>query len=107
MSQSPPLKLSVLRDIGWQHWDPIGILAAGETWAEHPAADEYDQYLIAVAGGLRRGWTRARSIEKLLSATEDMGLSSGVAATARAEATVDAVQAYLDDEKRAQTADPG
>ena len=99
MSQPPPLKLSSLRDIGWQHWDPIGILAVGETWAEHPAADEYDEYLTAVAGGLRRGWTRTRAIEELLSATEDMGLSCGAVATARAEATVDAIQTYLDDEK--------
>ena len=98
MSPLPPLKLSRLRNIGWRHWDPIGILAAGETWVDHPAAGEYDEYLTAVAGGLRRGWTRTRAIEELLSFTEDMGLSCGVAATARAEATVDAIQTYLADE---------
>ena len=95
MPQFPPLKLSVLRDIGWRHWDPIGILAAGETWAEHPAAGEYDRYLIAVAGGLRRGWTRDRAVEELLLATKNMGLSRGGVATARAVATVDAIESYL------------
>ena len=95
MPQHPPLKLSALRDIGWRHWDPIGILKAGETWVEHPAADEYDEYLIAVAGGLRRGWTRDRAIKEQLLATEDMGLGCGKAATAQAEATVDAIRTYL------------
>ena len=95
MSQNPPLKLSALRDIGWCYWAPIGILKAGETWVEHPAADEYDEYLIVVASELRRGWTRDRAIEELLLATEDMGLDRGIAVTARAEATVDPIQTYL------------
>lgn len=51
----PPIKLSVLRDIGWKEWDPIGLLAAGEIWDHQPFADEYDRYLLAVAGGFRRG----------------------------------------------------
>ena len=98
MSSYPPLSLFRLRDIGWRRWDPIGILVAGETWVDHPAADEYDGYLTAVAGGLRHGWTRARAIKELLVAVEDMGLSPGAAAIARAEATVDAIQTYLDEE---------
>ena len=95
MSPLPALKLFDLRDIGWKLWDPIGMLAVGETWIGHPAADEYDGYLVAVADGLRRGWAREHAVEELLAATEFMGLSRSATGIARAEATVDAIRAHL------------
>ena len=50
----PKVRLSRLRDIGWSIWDPIGLLAEGETWDQKPFADEYDSYLMHAAGQLRR-----------------------------------------------------
>ena len=63
MSADPPFKLSSLRDIGWNEWDPIGLLAAGEVWNQKPFADEYDTYLLEVAGDLRRGGSVESAVE--------------------------------------------
>jgi hypothetical protein len=99
MASYPPLKLSRLRDIGWTEWDPIGILAKGEIWDHHPAADEYDSYLLQVASRLRRDWSVADATEFLIwVASEHMGLSAAATTSARsrAEATAKAIKAYLE-----------
>ncbi len=49
MSSFRPIELSVLRDIGWNEWDPIGLLAPGQTWDHEPFADEFDGYLLKAA----------------------------------------------------------
>ena len=59
MTIYPTFKLSRLRDIGWTHWDPIGLGYDNGAWPED-FSDEYDQYLIEAALMLYRG----RSIEE-------------------------------------------
>ena len=66
MSADPPIKLSILRDIGWKDWDPISLLTAGEVWDRKPFADEYDAYLLKVAGDLCRGGSFENAVEYLL-----------------------------------------
>ena len=58
VSAHPKLRLSRLRDIGWDLWDPIGLLAPDAKWddeANISFADEYDSYLVSAASQLRRG----------------------------------------------------
>lgn len=91
----PKVKLSKLRDIGWQLWDPIGMLSPQENW-DHPAnqafANEYDTYLIYAASQLRRGTPREQIVEYLCNIeTNHMGLSERTDRRNRAEAVVDAI----------------
>lgn len=65
MTLGPPVQLSQLRDIGFADWDPIGILSPGQPWKDHPAADEYDSYLMGVVGRLHRGSGEAEAIDYL------------------------------------------
>lgn len=41
----PKIKLSKLRDIGWEFWDPIGLKDDRQD-----IEDEYDTYLLRAAG---------------------------------------------------------
>lgn len=71
----PKLRLSRLRDLGFSIWDPIGLLGEGERWEHKPFADEYDGYLRAAAGMLRRGKPEDEVIGYLVAVeTEHMGL---------------------------------
>jgi hypothetical protein len=100
MSSYPPLKLSRLRDIGWAEWDPIGILSPGKRWDHHPAADEYDRYLLEAASRLRRDWSISDAADYLMHiASEHMGLGLLMDGEARlrAETTAKAIKAYLDE----------
>jgi hypothetical protein len=100
MSSHPPSQLSRLRDIGWAEWDPIGILSPGEKWDHHPAADEYDRYLLEAASGLRRDWSISDAKDYLMRvASKDMGLGDphDGAARIRAETTAKAIKDYLDE----------
>ncbi|MEM1265216.1 MAG: hypothetical protein AAGI50_04285 [Pseudomonadota bacterium] len=100
LTPPPKIKLSRLRDIGWANWDPIGLLADGQTWEDadcQPFANEYDSYLLHGAGQLRRG-AREEDVVTFLVDVEvnHMGLGPGRDAAARATKVVAAVQA--DDE---------
>lgn len=98
----PRLKLSRLRDIGWREWDPIGLLdmvgdpkASWNDPANRAFADEYDQYLIAVASKLRQGATSQEAIAYLVNIeTKHMCLAMSPSVTQRAAAVV---QAIVDD----------
>lgn len=100
LATPPSIKLSRLRDIGWAHWDPIGLLAEGKHWNDEDAisfADEYDSYLIAAAGMLRRGTPDQQVVDFLLQIeTDHMALTEQPDSIARAKATVAAIKA--DDE---------
>lgn len=100
LSIQPSIKLSRLRDIGWTHWDPIGLLVEGKHWDDEdakPFADEYDSYLIAAAGMLRRGVPDQEVVDFLLQIeTDHMALTEQPDSLARAKATVVAIKA--DDE---------
>lgn len=55
MNPYPKIQLSRIRQIGWDHWDPIGIRSFGTDGWKEGAADEYDAYLLQVVGKLHRG----------------------------------------------------
>ncbi len=47
----PNIKLSKLRDIGWEYWDPIGLAQHdGLNEVKENCDDEYDSYLMQAAG---------------------------------------------------------
>ncbi|WP_231860111.1 hypothetical protein [Bordetella parapertussis] len=100
ISPQPRAKLSKLRDIGWELWDPIGLLEPGfypgkwDEEANRPFADEYDSYLLDAAGQLRRGVPRVQVVDYLVRIeTQHMGLQEGPTTRDRAEAVVAAILA--------------
>lgn len=89
----PKLRLSRLRDLGWQLWDPIGLIDFGEAWDGKPFADEYDSYLVQAAGRLRRGDHPSAVVDYLVKIeAEHMGLGMSTQAENRARQLVDAIQ---------------
>src|SRR5436305_6809761 len=96
-SQAPP-KLSLLRDIGWSRWDPIGLNGSEGGWQHSDAADEYDRYMLRVAGGLQSGEPDGVLVDYLVSIeTRHMGLPVSSEARTRAEATVAAIREHMRD----------
>jgi hypothetical protein len=98
MTEQPKIKLSRLREIGWSLWDPIGLrgLSDGDWQDGGACADEYDDYLLQVAGRLRRGDPTAEVIAYLEETeTGHIGLTRSVTTRSRAEATVAAIASYL------------
>jgi hypothetical protein len=94
----PKIKLSVLRDIGWGQWDPIGLALSEGGWPVD-CADEYDSYLKDAAGMYVRGNSRKEVASYLTQiASEHMGLSeiSDNAAMATANAIADYMQGLPD-----------
>jgi len=100
MIEQPKIKLSRLREIGWSKWDPIRLSQLGdEDWNDGgPCADEYDGYLLEVAGRLRHDQTYEDTVS-YLEEIEMVYMGSGRVATtrSRAEATVAAIADYLAD----------
>lgn len=95
-SLPPPAKLSILRDIGWGQWDPIGLQVLEGGWQGSDASDEYDVYLLHVAVQLQHGEPEANLIEYLVFIeTEHMGMGLGPKARTRAIATVEAIGKYV------------
>jgi hypothetical protein len=93
-----PFQLSRLRDIGFRYWDPIGILSPSESWVNHPAADEYDEYLMEAASLIRRGTPVSDAARRLIDIQSDhMGLPVGPDEKRRAEEAAAAVKAYVDE----------
>ncbi len=75
----PAVKLSALRQISWEVWDPIGIRdLVGEDYAEGPA-DEYDSYLMAAFGVAQSGRSAVDIAAYLADiASRDMGLGGSL-----------------------------
>lgn len=97
MTLYPKIQLSRLRQIGWDHWDPIGIRSfETDDWKEN-AADEYDGYLLEVVSMLHRGQSTADAIAYLdWVGSEHMGLGPVTDEAHRASiATVEAILTYL------------
>lgn len=98
-SNQARVRLSKLRDIGWELWDPIGLLGPNgvfpgkwEDDANRQIADEYDRYLISAASQLQTGVSRAQVIDYLVEIeAKHMGLGIGLNTRARAKAAVDAI----------------
>jgi len=98
MIEQPKIKLSRLREIGWSEWDPIGLSQMGDDhWKDGGAcADEYDSYLLQVAGRLKRGDPQEDTVA-YLEEIEMVHMGGGRVATtrSRAEATVARISDYL------------
>jgi hypothetical protein len=94
MTDQPKTRLSRLRDIGWKHWDPIGLKGFDGGWENSPAADEYDTYLMKVDGMLQRGEGDDAAVQYLIKIeSEYMGMGMNAATQSRAEATIAAIRA--------------
>ena len=101
ISPQPRVKLSRLRDIGWRHWDPIGLLGSGGIftgkWDDQDNlsfADEYDRYLMAAAGQLRRGEPPENVMAYLIQIeSEHMALGVSRSTKTRAQDVVNAILA--------------
>ena len=92
MSRHPKFQLSKLREIAWSLWDPIGLLTHDSDWASTGFADEYDTYLVRVAGMLRNGESSDDAVAYLIEIeTDHMGLSKAPGSRKRAERVVEAI----------------
>lgn len=98
MIEQPKMKLSRLREIGWSKWDPVCLSRMGpDDWKNGgPGADEYDGYLLQVAGQLRRREPYEGALA-YLEEIEMVHMGGGRVSTtrSRAEATVAAIADYL------------
>lgn len=90
------MQLSVLRDIGWGQWDPIGLNGSEGGWRRSHAADEYDRYIRLVADRMQRGESDEALVEYLVSIeTLHMRLNETPDTRMRAKATVTTVREHL------------
>lgn len=99
MSAGAKLKLSRLREIGWSHWDPIGLreISEGDWRGDGACADEYDSYLLQAAGMLRGGEPSSKVVAYLEETeTGHIGMTLNKTTRSRAEATVTAISDYLE-----------
>ena len=97
MSWRPSVKLSVLRDVGWSQWDPIELDGSEGGWQRSEAADEYDRFMMRVAGDLQGGEPDEDLVHYLVNIeTRHMGLTETPRARTRAAATVAAIREYVD-----------
>jgi len=102
-SPHPDIDLAKLRDIGWECWDPIGLLApeSGNSgkWHEEknlPFADEYDHYLVAAALDLKAGASCQQVVNYLVQIeTQYMCLEERADTHDRAKAVVAAILAKV------------
>src|SRR5687768_11468614 len=91
MTQRPRIKLSRLREIGWQIWDPIGLKEL-----EGNPDDEYDSYLLQAVGRLWNGASEEEVTTYLVSMeAEYMGLGDAPDVGERAQKVVSALNAYV------------
>ena len=95
MDRQPGIEVTVLRDIGWRLWDPIGLGGPEGGWPED-CADEYDRYLRTAAEMLEQGRPSDEVVEYLAQIVSDhMGLGSRSADRASCVATVEALATYV------------
>jgi hypothetical protein len=98
MSWNPTVKLSVIRDIGWDLWDPIRLNGSEGGWRSSNAADEYDRYLLRVASSMQSGERDEDLVDYLVSIeTGHMRLTDTTTARSRAKATVTAIREQVKD----------
>jgi hypothetical protein len=91
MNSRSTLQLSKLREIGWQHWDPLGLRGS-----EHTSPDEYDTFLIHAAGRLWDGAAEQDVTDYLLKAeTDSMAINVAPESRRRARLVVAALSAYV------------
>lgn len=94
VTKHPKIRLSRLRDIGWRCWDPIGLAGLDGGWENSAAADEYDGYLLKVAGMVRRNEGDEAAAQYLVwGESEHMGMGVRADTHERAKATIAAIRA--------------
>ena len=90
MARRYKYKLSKLRDLSWENWDPIG-LKNGRVNCE----DEHDSYLLRVIGMFTEDVPQSEIVEYLIKIEcEHMGLGVNSTARPRAEQLVAAIVGY-------------
>jgi hypothetical protein len=88
---TPSPQLMRLREIGWSHWDPIGLAAVRDE-----CVDEYDSYLLQAFARSARGDPIADVAAYLMGIeAEYMGLGPRASALSRATATAAALGFYF------------
>lgn len=91
------IDLTRLREIGWTHWDPIGLMRNRDTWIGQPFENEYDDHLIQVANRIIAGEDDVTLVAYLVVVErDDMHCSSADVAPQRAAATVSAIKKYIE-----------
>ncbi|MDQ0422547.1 hypothetical protein J2045_003595 [Peteryoungia aggregata LMG 23059] len=96
MSEHPAVDINALRQIGWDHWDPIGIRQSNDVAWRNAAADEYDTYLRQAANMILRGATleeAARYLDTIVSDHMELGVSE--ASRHASLRTAEAISAYV------------
>lgn len=93
MAKRSRVRLSRLRDIGWRHWDPIGLGDIDGSWETSDAADEYDGYLLKVAAMVRNEGDETATNYLIWAESEQMGMGVRADTRSRAESTVAAIRA--------------
>jgi hypothetical protein len=85
MAKQSRIQLSRLRELGWANWDPIRLGGSPQ--------DEYDTYLLKVAGMVRRNEPDKTAIDYLVWVeSEYMGLGMHADTRQRAQATIEAIR---------------
>jgi len=96
MNRIPTPLRSRLRRIGWDEWDPIGILRLNDHDWRHEAADEYDTYLLHGVNLLRSGAPVTEAVEYLDKIASEYMALGPITATGHIASlkTVEAIDAY-------------
>lgn len=92
-----------LRQIGWDHWDPIGIRQFDDVAWRKNAADEYDTYLLEAANMILKGATVevvAAYLDEIVSDYMALGPVSEVRHQASLR-TVEAISFHMLDKRSA------
>jgi hypothetical protein len=91
MARRYAYKIEDLRELGWQIWDPIGLIDSRML-----CDDEYDSYLLGVVGQLSNNKLETEIVKYLVQIeTEHMGLNFSQSAEPRAKKLVAAIVQYL------------
>ena len=97
MVSTPKIQLTELREIGWSAWDPISLQEIDPDWRSDGGEDEYDSYMLHVAGLIQSGRSEADAIRYLVEIElSHMEMELSATTHSRAVATVRAIKAYLD-----------
>lgn len=97
MVSTPKIELAQLRQIGWSEWDPISLQAIDPDWRSDGGEDEYDSYLLHVAGLIQNGRPEADATQYLVEIElKHMEMELSATTHSRAIATVRAIKTYLE-----------
>ena len=96
MVKTRKIALVQLREIGWSEWDPISLQQIDPDWRSNGGEDEYDSYLLHVAGLIKNERSEAEAVQYLVETeSKHMGIEPSATTQSRAVATVRAIKAHL------------